>query len=280
MIFVLLATIFFGVSDSFWKPILDSHSVIPAMKIRTIISSFVLILITLIFGKLDQGSLYEYSTAIVPSLLSATAFICLVKAFKKSSVSVVITINSLTLIVAQVTAFILFHEVVNFFNYSLVLVLIITSIFLLNGGKLKFNKGIKFAVIASILFGISYPLLSIPSNTIGSFQTGVIQELVLLISLFIVSWLSPTERSTPNNIDYFKNINIYIVALGAALGISLLFYSYTILPVYQVQLICSFVPVIALIISGMVFKERLTKIQKVGVTASLIATLLIVTDFV
>ena len=46
VIFILIATILFGIGDALWKPILEKHEVIPAMRARTIISSSLRILFT------------------------------------------------------------------------------------------------------------------------------------------------------------------------------------------------------------------------------------------
>jgi drug/metabolite transporter (DMT)-like permease len=278
VIFILLATVLFGIGDALWKPILEKHEMILAIRARTIITTSVLILIAVLLGKHELGRFSDYLSAIFPSFLSATAFIFLIKAFKHSSVSVVITMNSLSLIVSQIVAFILFKETINPVHYSFVLVGIITSIVLLNSGEFKISKGIKYAIVSSILFGIAYPLLSIPSVTIGNFQTSAIQEIVLLV--VILSIFKTSRQNPPSILALIRTPSIILVALFVAVGLSLLFYSYTIMPVYKAHLISSFVPIPALIFARIVYKEKLHSIQKVGVAISLGCTFLIVTEFI
>jgi drug/metabolite transporter (DMT)-like permease len=249
------------------------------MRARTIITTSVLIVIAAFLGKHEIGSIENYLSAIIPSLLSTVAFIFLIKAFKHSSVSVVITMNSLSLIVSQIVAFILYNKSVNIVPYSIVLLGIITSIFLLNSGKFVISKGIKYAILSATLFGIAYPLLSIPASTIGNYQTSAIQEIVLLATLLFL-FKSKAEKNTESIIKLIKQPSIFFVALFVACGLSLLFYSYTIMPVYKVHLISSFIPIPALIFARVAYNEHLQNIQKAGVLLSLLCTYLIVTEFV
>ena len=279
MIYILIATILFGVGDALWKPILEKFHLMSAMRARTVITTSFLILLTILFGSHKLGTTSDYLGALLPSCLSTVAFIFLIKAFKKSSVSVVITMNSFALIVSQIVSFILFKESINFLHYSLILSLIIVSIFLLNSGKLAITPGIKYALISSTLFGISYPLLSIPADSIGNFQTGAIQEIVLLIVILILYNNSENKSDTPF-LTFIKTPEIVLVALFSAIGLTLLFYSYSVMPVYKVHLISSFVPIPALIFARVVYKEKLQNIQKVGVAISLFCTYMIATEFI
>ncbi|PCJ80715.1 MAG: hypothetical protein COA49_07760 [Bacteroidetes bacterium] len=278
MIYVLLTTLFFGIGDALWKPVLDEFEVLPSIRARTIITTCFLGIFALALNEHPLSSSLEYLSAIIPSFLAGFGLLFLIKAFKNSSVSLVITLNSATLAVSQISSFTLFKEDINATNYTLIIVLILVSIFLLNGAKFRIEKGIKYALFSSLLFGISYPLLSIPSESIGSYQTALIQEIVVLVVFSgLVYW--KVDKSPPLK-KMLLNKNILAVALCSSIGLTLLFYSYTILPVYKVHLITSFVPIPALIFARLVYKERLTRTQQIGVLISLICSYLIVTGFV
>ena len=105
MIYILLSTLFFGISDALWKPIIKKYNYSSAVLSRTIISSLVLIVIFLLFGNTSLSSSYNYLLIILFGSLSAFAFMFLVKAFETAAISVVITLNSDTLIVTQITSF-------------------------------------------------------------------------------------------------------------------------------------------------------------------------------
>ena len=278
MIYVLLTTLFFGVGDALWKPVLDKFEVLPALRARTIITTSILAIIALIVNEHPLGSSSDYLSAIIPSFLAVFGFLYLIKAFKKSSVSLVITLSSATLAVSQITAFVLFKEEINVANYILILILVFVSIFLLNGAKFRIEKGIRYALFSSLLFGIAYPLLSIPSESIGSYQTALIQEIVVLLVFSGLVYFK-VKKSPPIR-TMILNKSILAVAICSSLGLSLMFYSYTILPVYKVHLITSFVPIPALIFARLVYKERLTRVQHVGVVISLVCSYLIVSGFV
>ena len=261
-----------------WKPVLDDFKILPALRARTIITTLILAILTFIFNERPLGSPSDYLNAVFPSVLAAMGFLYLIKAFKNSSVSLVITLSSATLAISQVTAFILFKEEIILGNYALVMCLILISIFLLNGAKFRIERGIKYALISSLFFGISYPLLSIPSLSIGSYQTALVQEIIVLI-IFSTSVHFRVKKSPPIGI-MLRNRKILSVAIFSSLGLSLFFYSYTVLPVYKVHLVTSFEPVIALLYARLAYKERLTPTQTGGVLISLFSSYLIATGLV
>ena len=276
MIYILLSTLFFGFSDVLWKLILKKYNYNSAVLSRTIISSTLLIIFAFLFGNSTLASGYNYLLIILFGSVSAFAFMFLIKALEISAISVVITLNSVTLIVTQITSFLFFDDPINWIRYSLVFILILTAIFLLNKAEFVLSKGIKYALCSSVLFGISYPLLSIPVLEVGNFQTAAIQEITLLFWVILYGYKN--RKVTKLNLHF--SFRIIGLALFAAFGVSLLFYAYSFMEVYKVHMIASFSPVPALLIAIIVLKERVTKIQIVGILLSICATYLIVTNFI
>jgi uncharacterized membrane protein len=88
VIYVLLTTLFFGVGDALWKPVLDKFEVLPALRARTIITTSILAIIALIVNEHPLGSSSDYLSAIIPSFLAVFGFLYLIKAFKKNNIRV------------------------------------------------------------------------------------------------------------------------------------------------------------------------------------------------
>lgn len=235
-----------------------------------------LIVFAFLFGNSTFASGYNYLLIILFGSLSAFAFMFLVKAFETEAISVVITLNSATLIVTQITSFLFFDDKVDWMRYSLVFAMILIAIFLLNKAEFILSKGIKYALYSSVLFGIAYPLLSIPVLEVGNFQTAAIQEITLLFWVLVYGYKNRKESKLNLNFSF----DIIAIALLAAFGVSFLFYAYSFMEVYKVHLIASFYPVPALVLAFFVFKERLTKLQILGIFLSVFATYLIATNFI
>ena len=180
MLYALLSGLFFGSSDALWKPVISKYSYNSIVLSRTIFSSLILLVFVLLSGNLNLAYIPDYLLVLFLGTIAAFAFTFLIKAFEHEATSIVITLNSVTLMVSQITAFLLFNELVNWKNYSLVFAFIMLAVLLLNNLKFSLNKGIKYALISSVLFGIAYPLLSISVNAIGNYQTASLQEITLL----------------------------------------------------------------------------------------------------
>ena len=105
MIYILLSTLFFDISDVLWKPIIKKYNYSSAVFSGTIISSLVLIIFVFLFGNATLSSGHNYLLIILFGSLTSFAFIFLVKAFVTEAISSVITLNSATLIVTQITSF-------------------------------------------------------------------------------------------------------------------------------------------------------------------------------
>jgi len=276
MIYALLSALFFGSSDAFWKPVIAKYSYNSIVLSRTVFSSLFLLVFVLLSENLNLATFPDYLLVLFLGTISAFAFMYLIKAFELAATSIVITLNSVTLIVSQITAFLFFDELVNWKNYSLVFVFIMLAVLLLNNLKFKLNTGIKYALISSVLFGIAYPLLSIPVHTIGNYQTAALQELTLLFWIVVYVYKRPHVEKT----KLLVNKEVLVLAILSAGGLSLLFYAYSFMEVYKVHLISSFYPIPALLIAFFIYKEKISIYQFFGIILSILSTYLISTNFI
>ena len=276
MIYALLSMIFFGVSDALWRPTVSKYSYNSIVFSRTIVSSLALLLFAILFEEYKSVSYSYYLMVFFFGSMASFAFMFLIKAFEYASTSIVITLNSATLIVTQITSFLFFDEKVIWGNYILVFSLILAAILMLNNLSFKLNKGIKYALASSVLFGVAYPLLSIPVIHIGNYQTAFVQEITLLFWILIYVY---KNRSIERPKVLF-NKSVITLGMLSSVGLSFLFYAYSFMEVYKVHLISSFYPIPALLIAFLCYKEKLSKVQVVGMLLSLLSTFLIGIDFI
>lgn len=143
MLYALLSGLFFGSSDALWKPVISKYSYNSIVLSRTIFSSLILLVFVLLSGNLNLAYIPDYLLVLFLGTIAAFAFTFLIKAFEHEATSIVITLNSVTLIVSQITAFLLFNELVNWKKYSLVFAFIMLAVLLLNNLKFSLNKGVK-----------------------------------------------------------------------------------------------------------------------------------------
>ena len=176
-------------------------------------------------------------------------------------------LNIVTILIGQLVSLLLFKSEINITIYILQIIFSILIISLLNNFSFKVNKGLKLGLISSLCFGFSYPLLGIPIEVLGNLQPTLIQEFTVF--LCIILW-----GLSQNKLKFKKEIILKkeILSLGIITStcLFLYFYSYTLLPVYKVNLISNFYPVSTIVFSYFFFKERITKTQFIGVFLSLL----------
>lgn len=266
MIYLILSTIFFGLLDSLWEPTINKFGHFETLFHRTIISITILIILSIIVTEFT----WDFKMILISTLSGIISFFgiySLTKAFSISGTINIVVLNVVTILIGQFSSLLLFESKINTPIYSLQILFSILIISLLNNFSTKVNKGLKLGLISSLCFGFSYPLLGIPIKVLGNVQSTVIQESTMFLCIII--WgLNQKKLRFKKELIFKKEI----IHLGIITSICLLlyFYSYTLIPVYKVNLISNFYPVSAIIFSYFLFKERITRTQLIGVFLSLI----------
>ena len=266
MSYILFSTILFGLLDSLWGPTIIKFGHFETLFHRTIISVTILIL----FSSTVTEFTWDFSMILLSVLSGIVAFFgvyTLTKAFSISGTISIVVLNVVTILFGQLFSLVFFKNDLNLPVYLLQILFSILIIALLNNFSLKVTKGIKLGLLSSLCFGFSYPLLGIPIEVLGNVQSTVIQE--FSVFLCIILW-----GLNQHKLQFKKEIILKkeILSLGIITSICLLlyFYSYTLLPVYKVNLISNFYPVSAMLFSYFIFKERITKNQFIGVALALL----------
>ena len=266
MIFIVLSTILFGLLDSLWGPTINKFGHFETLFHRTIISVTILIIFFVIVSEFTWDFLMIL-LSILSGIIAFFGVYTITKAFSISGTISIVVLNVVTILVGQLFSLLFFKSEIILPVYTLQILFSILIIALLNNFSLNINKGIKLGLVSSLCFGFSYPLLGIPIKVLGNVQSTMIQE--SSVFLCIILW-----GLSQNKLQFKKEIilkkEILLLGLITSICLLLYFYSYTLLPVYKVNLISNFYPVSAMIFSYFIFKERITKIQFIGVVLSLL----------
>ena len=272
MITALLAVLCFGISDALWKPSIKIHGHYKLLLHRTILTSIILLLYFLVTNTNELENMSMFLMAILSGAISGMGLYFLTRAFILESTSTVLFLNIFTLVFSQLSAMILFDEKVQLGSYTIQIGLCMITVCFLNNLKIKLNKGLTYGILASLCFGIAYPLAGIPIKVIGYQATILSQELTILIFLIGYGWF---QKKLKIDFKSYKDPKLILLSLLATSAIILFFYSYNKLEIYKVNLISSFHPVGGMLISIFLFREQPTKYQFIGVTISFLTTLLI-----
>ena len=260
--------------DSFWRPLILNNGHLKVLLHRTILTVIIFTFFKVFFSEPFIWDFQMIFITLLSGIIATLGLYCLTKAFQLVNTSTVVFLNIFTLLFGQLFSFIIFDETFNVYVYSAEIILSIFTILLLNQGSFKLHKGIKFGLIASLCFGLAYPLMGIPIKVLGSFNSSFIQEGVVLVGITLMSAMN---KKISLDFSLFKSPLLILLSLFSVIALIFHFDSYNTYPVYKINMISNFYPVVALITSVLIYNEKIGIIQYLGALLAMITTIVIIT---
>ena len=270
MITAVLGVLFFGFADALWRPSVLHHGLHKVLLHRTVLTTLILGLYLLLDIQHFKFNIPMIGVGILSGVIAGFGLYFLAKAFSLETTTNVLFLNIFTLLIAQLFSFILFKETIQWKYYPIEIGLSILTVLCFNGFDFKLRKGLIYGLLASICFGIAYPLAGVPIKEIGFKTTIFIQEITVLTIFLCFGYFI---KKTKIDLKIYLDIKILALSVLSAIAVILFFYSYTVIEIYKVNLISNFHPVGGMIVSIILFDERLTKYQILGVVSSIIVCL-------
>ena len=270
MIFIIISTILFGFLDSLWRPLILEKGLGSVLVHRTILTA---LFISVAFLFSQDSFVYNPKMILITigsGVISCIGLVSLTKAFAREKTATVVFLNVFTLLIGQITSYILFSQEISFTKYMLQISFAMLSIILINEGGIKLSRGILFALVASFSFGIAYPLMGVPISELGSLQATMIQELTVLASILLYFLVISKVKI---NMRFFYDSKILLLSICTTVSLILYFFAYNYLPVYKINLVANLYPVTALLSAAVLFNERLTHKQYAGIFIALLTTI-------
>lgn len=265
LIYILLSTILFGFLDALWKPLIDELGHHKTLIHRTLLTTAG-IGIYFLFTEIWVGDWRMILWTIGSGIIAFFGLYFLTKAFQTAGTISVVFLNVCTILVGQLSSRLLFDESIQLALYTIQLVGSVFVVFLLNNFRFKIQKGLWYGLGASLCFGIAYPLMGISIPVLGNLQATLIQEFTVLLCIVCMVFMQGGIRLEP---QIFVNTKLLILVFCTCVSLILYFYSYTVYPIYKVNLISHFYPVAALLTAFIWFKEKPSVFQWLGVFLSI-----------
>lgn len=272
MITAILGVICFGITDALWRPNVLRYGYLKVLLHRTLLTTVLLAGFFFLNHKNQHYDLSMVCVAVLSGGIAGAGLYFLVKAFQTESTSNILFLNIITLLVSQLSSLLLFDDSLDWLLYLTQLSLSVLAVLCFNQFKLKIRKGLQFGVLASICFGVAYPLAGVPIERIGHSVTIFCQELVILCGFLILSYF---KKTLVVDFKIYSDFKIIALSILSTIAVILFFYSYTLIEVYKVNLISNFHPVGGLLVSMIFFRERLSFFQWSGVVISMLTCILI-----
>ncbi|OGG03102.1 hypothetical protein A2W14_04500 [Candidatus Gottesmanbacteria bacterium RBG_16_37_8] len=279
VLFALIALFGWGAGDIFVT--------IVSRKIGNIASYFWLVILGLIFvslyipfaGKIDDFGMF--GVAIILNIIHTLGNVSYFRGLEKGNASIIGTLGGAFPLISVILSLFLFREKMNLilaFGIIFTLLGVILVSFYQEGGvkisrKILNNHGIRYGLFTMIAWGIYFGLIRIPSRIIGFFWAGYP---MYLIGPFLL--LLPAFRKVNlKKVLVDKTIIIFLFIEVILLTLADFSYNLGVISGFTslVAPIAGAFPVLFVILSRFVFRERLTVQQKAGIGLALAGIVLI-----
>lgn len=284
-LFALLSSLFFGISNAFWKTA-GKQNVYPVLVLfRSILTSIIFGAIWIILNKIPHANYYlinptttleQYLKTISLCCFCSFGLIFYLVSLDFTPVSISVPLSSINWFSILTAVFIL-HE--TFYSIYIVSILLSITGFLLAIAfdtatlSIKWNKGASYAVAASFFWGISYALFKVVLTWVGAIQLAFILELTVAIMSF--AWII-LKKPKVNKIFSKTNLTHYIILAILLVG-GTLFFNLAVqkIPILIINFFGNFTLIVSILLGILFYKEKLTIKQVVGVVLLVIAIIIL-----
>lgn len=261
----------FGMSNALWRKPIDKLIAEEAIVYRTVFTLLFFSALLVFVGDANfvvserAFGMNMWLFTFLVSCLSYFGLFFFNKALKCASTGFVVIVTTTTFLFGQFTAFFILDEtpeLVYLIAFGLFLLSIVVADYK-SFLRLKLSKGLIYGLLASLFWGVTFPLLSIPSKALGYIQTGLVLEISVMTMSLLSLYLVQKRRV---NFSHFKEHLKFFALLGFFAGNGVLFnnLSYTKIPVHIAGAISSSTHLVTILIAWVLFRERIKPHQFVA----------------
>ena len=274
IIYQLISMLSFGTSNVLWKNPQKRLPIFKIIMLRTIVSVVLFGIMALLFFE-SKGNFFDWVIGFVISFTSFFGLVFYNLSLKESKVSHSVTITSISAVFGVLVSVFFYDEQLHL-KLVASLLFVTAGLFFLESKKplIQWSKGTVYAILAAFFWGTTFALFKIPVEKIGSYNFSFVLEISVLLGATIL-FLSTKKNKTTHLPTISTYLTVGVIGVLAFLGV--LFYNMAIekVPVSILSVMGAFTPVISIVISHIFLKEKFTKAQYIGMTATLIGVILL-----
>lgn len=277
----VLSLLFLGISTGLIAKPSKQIGGIRALLYSRFVTALVALLAFFIFFEESKFSLKYMLIAFGVGTLGYIGVAAFYKGLSAGKVGIVAPIaNSSSFITIILASFIYGQKISGFQFLAIALIIIGVILISINFADFKikslFDKssGIVFGFIAMFFWGVTFALLKIPVDELGPFLTTLIIEITNIIFAFVTLSLQPKEN---RNGKSSKMIMAALIVASALNAIGFLLYNVGI-EKYNMNIIAALAfanPLVAAIFGGLVYNERLSVKEYIGILFTVIGIIII-----
>ncbi len=284
ILFGIISALSFGVSNVYWKTAAKDVDYPYLVFFRGAIASlfFGVLWFFLVFSKTYKGgiintsaSTYDYLGTIALCLVCSLGLVFFLKSMKYAQVSITIALASVNVIVGILTTVFIVREQFNtiyFYSFSLAIIgILLSRNFNFRNFTLQWNKGATYSLLASFFWGITYPLFKFASPAVGALPLSFILEAA--VTLIALIWITTSSNKVSISELLQTRLLKHYGVLSLLLVGGTLFFNLAILQisVLNLDILSNFQIVVSIVLGIIIYREKLTKQQMVGIALILLS---------
>lgn len=282
----ILSALFFGISNVYWKDASKRIDYPYLIVFRGLIASTLFTLLWFFLFVCDDENVQLIQPSTNPQFYLIAICICFIcslgicfflASLRYQTVSLTVSLASIN-IFNLLTAVLVVGEAfrsVYWICFSLAGIgVLFTQDISFKCNLLQWNKGATYALMAAFFWGITYPLFKFLSTTLGAIPLACMLEICVTVSALIWARLERKEFNTIILLQKSNLITYFILALlliGGTLFFNLAIQHVTIL---NLDLIANLQLIVALLASIIIYQEKLSIKQLVGIVLILLSIFL------
>jgi drug/metabolite transporter (DMT)-like permease len=256
IVFAIVSALGFGLANGLAQRYIRDLGIIRTLFVRSAISALIL---SLLFVFWPHPLSFE--GVVIASIVAVFGIIAVYAFYRALGIGVsgiVTPIANSAVIVTVVVAAIVFGEMLLALHYVLIGFIVLGVLALSHDGSHAAAKGIGFALLAMLCWGLSYAFLLIPTRLIGPIATPLVGEIlvVLIAGSVLVRRFEPLPRSA---ILPLGAIGVSIVA-----GVAGFTFALASTPVSIVAAISASNPLVTALYMRIAHGEQLSLLQRAG----------------
>ena len=273
----VLSMISFGFGDFFSKRVMVGVGYLRLLVYSQLVSLVPVLLLGATFT-MSVPSLTTIILVIASGVCSFSALFLFYKGLEEGKASVITPVFSAYAIVAIVLSFVVFGEVLSFWQIACVamtLIGVFTITLMSDSGEHVWSSGVPYALGSMFSAGVGSVLIKLVSEDIGGIAALFFNRLLAVVTLAVVGviFIRNHPRSRAN--EGFPIKSIILIGLAEFAGFSSFVFGLDIGMVSLVTTLSSASPAVTVVLAQVFLRERLFKIQKFATVLVILGILLL-----
>lgn len=264
----LVSSICFGITNCLWIFPQKKQNYIHVIIFRSILTASLFGISALLFESKNNFQFTDVIIAISISVLSCLGLFFYTKSLKYTTIAIAVPVSAISSFFGVLVGLVIFKEKLPE-AFFFVAAAIIVGLFLIevksNFKLLPLTKGIIYNLFAAIFWGITFGLFKIPIEKLGAWRFSfVLETTVLCFSLLLAFTTFKNERFKKEII--YENLKWYL-PLGFLAFIAVATYNFSLefIDVSIAALLGNLTPVVSIILSIVLFKQKINKKEFIGI---------------